>query len=269
MPPEPPTQVRAAPPRPPARGPGAGERRRRLTHRLVPSLLALALVALILGVIVGSRTSPEERVARDFVAAWQRGNYAVMWQMLTPAAQRRISSAALANAYRSAAGTATATRIDPGKAKKDAAGARVPVVVTTRIFGRVGGDVVIPVRDERVDWRPEMAFPGLRPGERLTRKTRAPRRARILDRRGRKIVSGAADARTPGEGAASTISGTLEVPKDPAVTAAMYARGFPEGTPVGTSGLERAPEERVDGRPGGELLAGNRRLAATEPQKAK
>src|SRR3954447_1317238 len=148
---EPPTRVRPPGPRPPAGGPSRLERRRRLTHRLAPVLLALAPVALVLGVIVGSGPSAEERVARDFVAAWQRGNYPAMWRMLTPEAQRRISSAALADAYRSAAATATATRIDPGKAKKDGAGARVPVVVTTRVFDRVGGDVVIPVRNERVD----------------------------------------------------------------------------------------------------------------------
>jgi hypothetical protein len=269
MPPEPPTRVRPAGAPPAAHGQGDGERRRRLTHRLVPALLALALVALALGIVVGSRQSTEERVARDFVAAWQRGNYPAMWRMLTPDAQRRISSASLANAYRTAAGTATATRIDPGKARKQGAGARVPVVVTTRIFGLVGGDVEIPVRESRVDWRPEMVFPGLRPGERLTRRTRAPRRARILDRHGRKIVGGPAKARVPGGGAASSISGTLEVSKDPAQTSAMYARGFPADTPVGTSGLERALELQVEGRPGGELLAGTRRLAATEPRKAE
>src|SRR4051794_21530920 len=268
MRPEPPTRVRRPSASPATGEPRAAERRRRRTHRLVPVVLALALVALVLGVIVGAGTSTEERVARDFVAAWQRGNYPAMWRMLSPDSQRRISSAALADAYRSAAATATATRIDPGKAKKDGSSARVPVVVTTRVFGRVGGDVVIAVRDGRVDWRPEMAFPGLRPGERLTRDTRAPRRARILDRRGRKIVGGPAKARTPGGGAASTISGTMEVPKDPAATAALYARGFPEGTPVGTSGLERALEQQVEGHPGGELRAGPRLLASTEPQKA-
>jgi cell division protein FtsI/penicillin-binding protein 2 len=191
-----------------------------------------------------------------------------MWRMLTPDSQRRISSASFANAYRSAAATATAVRLEPGKAKRAGDGARVPVRVSTRIFGEVEGTVQIPVVEERVDWRPELVFPGLRPGEALTRHTTAPRRARILDRHGRKIVSGPADARTPGDGAASSIAGSMGAPKTPAEQTALYARGFPQDAPVGTSGLERALEDQVAGRPGGELLAGSRRLAAGAPQRA-
>src|SRR3954470_6698139 len=148
------------------------ERRRRLTHRLAPALLALAITALALGIVVGSRTSSEERAARDFAAFWQHGNYTAMWQMLTPTAKKRISSTAFANAYRSAAATATATRIEPGKAKKKGSGALVPVHVDTRVFGPVDPVVEIPVVDDHVDWQPSLVFPGLRPGETLTRNTR-------------------------------------------------------------------------------------------------
>jgi penicillin-binding protein A len=267
--PEQPTQPRSDRPRAFGLEGASDERRRRLTRRLVPALIALAIVSILLALIVGSGESTQERVARNYAAAWKRADYGAMWRMLTPDAQRRISSASLASAYRSAAATATSTSIEPGKAMKAGGGARVPVRVTTRIFGTVGGFVVIPVTDDgRVDWRPELVFPGLRAGERLTRNTTAPRRARILDRRGHRIVSGPAKARTPGGGAASTISGSMGVPKDPAETAAMYARGFPAGTPVGTSGLERALEQQVEGRPGGELLVGTRRLAASTPQPA-
>src|SRR4051812_50010458 len=91
----------------------SAERRRRLTRRLLPSVLALAIVALILGIVVGTRQSAEERTARDFAAAWQRGNYAAMWRMLTPDAQKRVSPAGFASAYRSAAATATAVQFEP------------------------------------------------------------------------------------------------------------------------------------------------------------
>src|SRR4051794_14569537 len=245
------------------------ERRRRLTRRLLPSVLALAIVALVLGIVVGSRQSAEERVARDFAAAWQRGNYAAMWRMLTPDAQKRISPAGFASAYRSAAGTATAVELEPGKAKGHGDSALLPVRVRTRVFGEVSGTVEIPVRDERVDWRPELVFPGLRSGERLSRRTTAPKRARILDRHRRKIVSGTAGARTAGSGAASSIAGSMGPPKTAAERAALYARGFPSDTPVGTSGLERALEPEVAGTPGGELLAGSRRLAASAPKRAR
>ena len=49
----------------------------------------------------------------------------------------------------------------------------------------------------------------------------------------------------------------------------LYARGFPRDTPVGQNGLERAFEDRLAGRPGGELLAGERVLArAPAPARA-
>src|SRR5829696_4186244 len=50
---------------------------------------------------------------------------------------------------------------------------------------------------------------------------------------------------------------------------ALYARGFPADWPVGQSGLEEAFEERLRGRPGGELLAGRRVLARARPRRAK
>jgi cell division protein FtsI/penicillin-binding protein 2 len=104
----------------------------------------------------------------------------------------------------------------------------------------------------------------------LTRRTTVPRRAKILSREGRTIVSGPATERVvvPTSPAAS-IAGSLAVPTDLASRTATYARGFPSGTPIGTSGLERALELQVAGRPGGELLAGGRRLAASRPVAAR
>jgi cell division protein FtsI/penicillin-binding protein 2 len=49
----------------------------------------------------------------------------------------------------------------------------------------------------------------------------------------------------------------------------LYAQGFPADWPVGQSGLEEAFEERLRGRPGGELVAGNRVLARAHPRAAK
>ena len=244
------------------------ERRHRLTHRLVPALLALAVVALALGLVVGAGQSTEERVARDYVAAWARGNHAAMYRMLTPASRRRGSPEMFAAAHRAAADTATAMRFEPGEAEDEGDGARVSVRVVTHAFGTLRGSVLVRIEDERVDWRPEMVFPGLRRGERLTRRTEAPQRAAILASRGARIVSGPADARAPGDGAAASIAGSLGPPKTEAEKTALYARGFPEGTKVGTSGLERALETQVAGTPGGVLLAGSRRLAATRPRPA-
>src|SRR4051794_39555940 len=187
----------------------SAERRRRLLHRFVPVLLALAIVAFILGLIVAAGESPEERTARAYVGAWERGNYPAMYQLLTPGARSSITLQAFTDAYRNAAATATTARFEVGKAEGGGDGATVPMRVVTRIFGTIDARLDIPVHEEKVAWRPEMVFPGLRPGERLSRHTRAPERAKILARNGAKIVSGPAAHRTPGPGAASSIAGSM------------------------------------------------------------
>jgi hypothetical protein len=248
----------------------SSERRRRLTHRLAPALLGLAIVAFLLGIVIGATSQSEaERVGRQFAAAWQRGNYEAMHAMLTPSAQAQITPEAFAAAYDDAAATATATRVDLGEVEGDGERARLPVSVTTHVFGAVSGTVEFEVVEGRVAWRPELVFPGLRSGELLTRETEAPRRARILDREGRRIASGPADDRAAVPGAASSIAGTLEAPTDDAGRQAVYARGFPEDTPVGGSGLERALQLELEGVPGGELRAGERTLATAEPRPAQ
>jgi hypothetical protein len=244
------------------------ERRRRLARRLLPTLLALGVVAFVLGLIAAGGQSAEERIARDYAAALQRGNYEAMYGLLTAGTRDQISLEAFADAHRRAAATATAVRFEPGRAEDEDDGARVPVSVVTRAFGTIQGSLFVPIAEERVSWRPEMAFPGLRPGEALTRRTRAPRRARISARNGARIVSGPADAREVGGGAAASIAGSMGPPETDSEREALYARGFPEDTPIGRTGLERALEPQVAGRPGGELLAGERRLASSTPEPA-
>lgn len=237
--------------------------RRRLAIR---ALSAFAAVAFLVGLIVGATTqSSAERVTRSFATAWERGDYSRMYDMLTPGAKKRVSLAAFRSVYAATSATATSLSV---KAVRVRSG-RVEVAVTTRIFGVARGTVRVPVVDDHVDWGAQMAFPGLAAGETLTRRTKAPKRARILSRNGRTIVSGPASARVidPANPAAS-IAGGVAPPTVLAERAAAYTRGFPIGTPVGTSGLERALEPQVAGTPGGELLAGTRRLALSEPKPA-
>src|SRR5688572_27091775 len=113
------------------------ERRRRLTRRALPLLGGLAAVALIAGVVVGSGVeSQSQRVARDFVEAWQRADHAAMYDLLSSGSQARYGRASFDAAYENAAAVATATRLlagDPG----GESGGRVPVRIEfqTRIFG--------------------------------------------------------------------------------------------------------------------------------------
>jgi penicillin-binding protein A len=235
-------------------------------HLAVRVLGVAAGIAFLVGLIMGAVTpSGPERVTRDFGRAWDRGDYGAMYSMLTPAAKKRVSEPTFRAAYSTAASTATATDVRVAKVH----GTRLVVEFRTRIFGDLRGPVRVPVVDDHVDWGPSMVFPGLAPGANLTRKTQAPRRAAILSRNGHTIVSGPASARAVATGSpASSIVGTVTVPTTPADQARLYALGFPPGTPVGTTGLERALDPLVTGRPGGELLAGGKRVAASTPQRA-
>src|SRR3954462_12397050 len=233
-------------------------------------LAALAGVAFLIGLIMGAfALSGAERTARSFTSAWERGDYPAMYALLTPGAKKRVSPEAFRSVYVNAANTATQVGIDAGKVHDDGDFGRVEMAVRTRIFGVVRGNLRVPVVDDHVDWAPELAFPGLARGEALTRRTLAPRRARILSRDGRTIVSGPATARgvAPNSPAASIV-GKVEPPPSPAEQTALYARGFPIGTPVGTGGLEKALEPQVAGRPGGDLFVGRRRVGSAAPQPA-
>jgi penicillin-binding protein A len=240
------------------------ERRRRLTHRAVPALAALAfLIGLIVGLTGGSDASA---TATRFARAWARSEYARMYSMLSRSSRRRTSFGAFERAYRGASATATTTAIRVGGAHDQGAGASVAVTVATRIFGVVKGRMLIPVDASGVDWAPNLVFPELPKGATLTRTTTAPRRAAIVARDGRTIVSGPAGARfSPPGNPAAGIAGTVAAPTNPAVRAAAYADGFPPASPIGTSGLERALDAKLRGRPGGMLRAGRRVLARSVP----
>jgi cell division protein FtsI/penicillin-binding protein 2 len=147
---------------------------------------------------------------------------------------------------------------------------RVPMRVTTRIFGTVSEPLVLPTKGGKIAWSSNLVFPGVPRGAKLERTTVAPKRAKIEARDGRTIVSGPADARVyPNGSVAQSIAGTVGPPTTPADRQRVFARGFPAGTPVGLSGLERAFEDEVAGQPGGKLTADGRVLADVAPRPAR
>jgi cell division protein FtsI/penicillin-binding protein 2 len=244
------------------------ERRRRLTHRAFPVLGGLAVVALLGGVVVGSSIdSSSERTARAFGGAWERGDYGRMRELLTPETRARWSEAKLRRAYRRAADTATASAVRVGDPRGERDGkVRLPVDVHTRVFGTVRGEVLVPVEGDMVAWTPELVFPELERGEALTRTSDPPPRARILSRDGKVLARGPADARSSTVGpSAGPIAGRVEPGETARARRATYARGFPRDWPTGQSGLERAFETDIAGRPGGQLIAGERLLARAKP----
>ncbi len=246
----------------------SAERRRRLTHRAVPALSVLALLSVGVGMMVGAgASSASERTARSFSEAWERQDYGAMYALLDDASRRSYSRGEFRRAYRQAAATATAERFETGD-PKGAGGGRVvvPVDAHTRVFGRVRGKLSLPVADEQVTWGPLLAFPGLRPGEALSRRSRPARRATLLSRDGKVLARGQVDQRSsPLEAIAGSIAGTLAPQETEEERRALYANGFPRTWPVGQNGLEEAFERKLAGRPGGVLLAGDRVIARARP----
>jgi cell division protein FtsI/penicillin-binding protein 2 len=234
-------------------------------------LLAAAAAAFAAGVLAGARhSSPQQRLARAFAAAWARGDYATMYDDLSPAARRRFSRGDFAGEYARAAAIATARSLRVGRPFSRHGSWLVPVVVRTRIFGVVRGTVPLPIAGGgdavRVAWAPALAFPGLGPSERLERRTLLPPRADLLARDGTPLAQG--PARTSPLGAlAAQVTGSLG-PIPDARRAALLAAGVPAGAQVGITGLERILDDRLRGTPGGELLAGRRVIAAVAPRAA-
>ena len=240
----------------------------------MPALGGLAIGALIAGVVFGALfESVPERVGGQFARAWRAQDYAGMHQLLGADAQARYPLEAFRGAYEEAAAVATARQVRPEDLDGiDDGAVRLQVTAETRLFGTVRGEVRLPINEDdgTVVWAPHLVFPGLALGVELTRGVEVPRRAKILSVDGQVLAEGPAEARTsPADGIGSSIAGTVAVSEDPEERRALFARGFNEDTPVGASGLERALQRRVEGKPGGELIAGSRVLARSKPIRAK
>ena len=249
--------------------PGGPDRRHRLTHRALPLALT-ALVAMVVGMVVGAlHVPPERRLADRFGEAWQRGDYAAMHRLLTPSARGAAALPAFAAAYRDAAATATATSISVDSAQDPQEGiVALPVRVRTRVFGTVSGVVGLRFAGggdgARIDWKPDLTFPGVPPGQRLDRRTQLPPRAAILARDGQVLAHGPYRT-SPISATAAQVVGELG-PIPPERRQELRSRGFPPDARVGLSGLERALQDRLAGSPGGTLLGGSRVLARAAPR---
>lgn len=245
------------------------ERQRRLTHRTLP-LAALATVAFVVGLAVGGlRDSDSERTARAFGAAWEKGDYKAMYRLLTPSSRQAVGAGAFKAAYQRAATTATSSGVDvsdPAGEQGDAV--RLPVTFRTRVFGPVRGDVLIPVQGDLVSWKRDLVFTGLSPGAKLVRRTRAPARGKILSNDGKVLAQGPASSRSSGA-LASSITGEVKAPDDAAGRKVNLARGFEADAPTGQSGLERALDDQLAGKPGGVLLAGGKVIARSAPRAGR
>jgi penicillin-binding protein A len=235
------------------------ERRRRLITRTLP-LGVIALLAFVIGAATGSPGSPEKDAANRFAEAWEARNFRAMYGELNEASQARVDRKAFEAAYREAEQVATARTITVGSAGdaiEGNSGKAVPVEMTigTVAFGEVDGELSLPYADSGIEWDESLVFPGLKTGEELTADVELAERAPILARDGTTLAEGPAQEREHPLGSAA-IDVTGEVGEASEEELAKLARhGFPPETPVGISGLERAFNTRLAGKPGGSLLA--------------
>lgn len=235
------------------------ERRRRLVTRTLP-LAAVAVASFVVGAAVGAPGSPEKDAAERFTRAWAAGRLEAMYGQLDADSRRAVSERAFRAAYREADRAATLRSLSAGepgdpRSRDGATVVPVPLTLETVAFGTLEATLELPVADGGIAWDPSLAFPGLRPGERLRADTELPPRATILARDGTALAVGPAAARRHPLGpAAIDVTGEVgPAPEDE--QEALAARGVPPGAPVGVSGLEKAFDARLTGKPGGTLLA--------------
>lgn len=235
-------------------------------RRALP-VVAVALAAFGLGVVCGAdHEDPAQKAVAKFAKAWNRGDFAAMYAMTDEKTQRALPVEAFTEAYRKAQATATSRRLIAGTPKSADGGWAIPVFVRTRSFGRIRNTVVVKTKGEdnpKIAWHPNLTFPGVAPGQELSRQTELPARADLLARDNSPLTKDGQRGGTLGPVSAEIVGQLGPIPPDQ--KAQYEQRGYPADAQIGTSGLERALEDQLVGIPGGRLLAGEKVLGSATP----
>jgi len=235
------------------------ERRRRLVTRTLP-LALIALVAFIVGAAMGAPGSPPKEAASRFADAWAAGKFAGMYAELNEASRAKWSVEEFTAAYREAEQVSTMRSLQPGtpQGPQEQEGTTVvplPLMISMVAFGQLEDELIMPWKDGGFAWDSSLVFPGLEAGEHLDSQIELAPRAPILAGDDTPLAEGPAGEREhPLGDAAVAVTGEIgEASEEDAARLAKH--GFTPDTPVGISGLERAFNVRLAGKPGGSLLA--------------
>jgi hypothetical protein len=251
---------------PPKRRKRRRSRRNRLLTRTLP-LIVVAAAGLAFGMYeAGAAGRAERALVTRYVSDWVHGNYPAMYALLSPAAKQQIGATAFTNDYVKASATATTTSLHAGNSITITGNiAREPVTVHTSVFGQLHEQLRLPLNGDglHVGWTPTMVFPGLLPGERLTRTSSLGTRGNLLAANGQVLAQGP-NLTSPIPTVAGEVVGNLG-PISPTAATAYAAEGYPANAQVGQDGLELIFQNQLAGRPGGTLLAGTRILAQDLP----
>ena len=215
---------------------------------------------MVVGVLLFSShgSSPSQALAQRFVDAWARGDIATMYADVDAATQRHMPPSEFAAAYRAADETATVQGRKAGHARSPTGSAvDVPVTVRTRIFGSIGAVFHLPITTVggtvRVLWSANLAFPGLGPGQQLTRITHLAPPG--LAAGAQRDAAGPRAARPRRATPVAARSGghrdqrpARPDPRRP--RRELRDQGYPPSAQVGLDGLERAFETQLAGTPG-------------------
>ena len=241
-------------------------RRRLLTHLVAPLTLLVVIVGV--GVFAFSDSDGGEiALAHAYIHAWEGGDYARMYADISPADRRSMTVEQFTAAYESARDTSTLVGL---RARRGAVvrgnAVYVPMVVTTDVFGTLHLTLRLPLTADgtHVAYAPQIVFPSLATGERLTRTVALGARGTLLAANGQVLAEGP-DRASAIPQIAEQIVGTIgAIPK---ADDAYYARlGYPADAKVGQDGLELVFERQLAGTPGGTLYAGTRVLAHATPK---
>jgi penicillin-binding protein A len=240
--------------------------------RMGPVVL-LAAAAFAAGAVLATQPGRDEhRMVVRFMRAWERDDIVQMYSLLDTRSRRRTSEPAFAHQIETAAATATETSLAALRvASAQGDSVRVLVRVKTKLWGTLRETLLVPVSGSgssaRVRLAPQLLFPGLLPGERLTRRIRLPARGTLLAADGEVLATGP-DRSSPINDVAIQVVGTLgPIPAD--LRGHYAALGYPADAKIGVDGLERIFQGKLAGKLGGQLLAGRRVLASTRPVEPK
>ena len=250
----------------------SAERRRRLTHRALPALAGLAVVAAAAGMMVGAAlvggasarpaTSPRPGSAATTrrctdCSTTPRGAPTPRASSAAPTAPPRPPRPCGAWRPATRAESATAT-------------VAVPIVLRTRVFGRLRGRAAPARRRGAGDLGAAARVPGPAARRGAHPPQRAGRaRATLLSRDGKVLARGPADARSsPLEAIAGSIAGTL-APEETARGARRALRARLPARLAGRAERARAGLREPAGRAAGRRAAGRARGCWPAPGRAR
>lgn len=232
-------------------------------------MVGLAAAAFAAGAFLATEPGRAERqLVTRYVTAWERKDDAQMYRLLDPSSRRHTSEAAFARELADTAATATLTSLHANSVgSRSGSTIAVRMTARTKIWGVLHETLLVPLTGSgsgaRIHLQPQVLFPGLRPGEHLSRVMRLAPRATLLASNGTPLAQGP-QRTSPIADVAGQVVGTLgPIPKP---DGSRYRdAGYPRFAKVGLDGLERIFQSPLAGTPGGKLFAGHRLLASAEP----